>query len=125
MNVLLVEDDVVLLESTADALRRGGHTVATALDGEAALLRWEAEHPDLVLLDASLPKLDSWEVCGRIRREDSQVPIIVLVSRWEDPTRALDAGANDYLTKPFSARALLARIRPCLRRVRLPVAADH
>lgn len=117
MKVLLVDDDVDLLDLTTYALRREGYTVLAAIDGVQALHRWEAETPDLVLLDINLPKLNGLEVCRRIRRE-SETPIIMLTARdeEEDVLRGLQAGADDYVIKPFSARQLCARMKTVLRR---------
>jgi DNA-binding response OmpR family regulator len=91
--------------------------VSTAKDGEQALQRWEAERPDLVLLDGNLPKLDGFEVCRRIRHQ-ARTPIIMLTARDEeaDVVRGLQLGADDYVTKPFSTKQLTARMRAVLRR---------
>src|ERR671936_2548379 len=103
MKVLLVEDDIDLLDLLTYALRRDGYTVSTAQDGPQALQRWEAEQPDIVVLDVCLPKLDGFEVCRRIRHQ-AKTPIIMLTARdeEEDMVRGLQVGADDYLTKPFS-----------------------
>jgi DNA-binding response OmpR family regulator len=99
------------------ALRREGFTVATAMDGQQGLQRWEAERPDIILLDGNLPKLDGFEVCRRIRHA-SKTPIIMLTARDEeaDVLRGLQVGADDYVTKPFSAKLLTARMKTVLRR---------
>ncbi len=117
MKVLLVEDDVDLLDLTTYALRREGYTVLAAIDGQQALQRWEAEQPDIVLLDVNLPKLNGFEVCRRIRQE-SQTPVIMLTAQDEDEdvVRGLTLGADDYVTKPFSAKQLTARMKAVLRR---------
>ena len=117
MKVLVVEDDVDLLDLTTYALRREGYTVLAAVDGAQALHRWESEHPDFILLDVNLPKLNGFEVCRRIR-QDSETPIILLTARddEEDVVRGLHLGADDYITKPFSAKQLLARMKTVLRR---------
>jgi len=117
MKVLVVEDDVDLLDLTTYALRREGYTVLAAIDGQQALQRWEAEQPDIVLLDANLPKLNGFEVCRRIRQE-SQTPVIMLTAQdeEEDVVRGLTLGADDYVTKPFSAKQLTARMKAVLRR---------
>ena len=117
MKVLVVEDDVDLLDVTTYALRREGYTVLSAVDGQQALARWEAEQPDIVLLDVNLPKLNGFEVCRRIRHE-GQTPIIMLTSRdaEEDVIRGLALGADDYVIKPFSAKQLSARMKAVLRR---------
>jgi DNA-binding response OmpR family regulator len=119
MKVLVVEDDVDLLDLVIYALRREGFTAIPALDGAQALYQWEAENPDIILLDANLPKLNGFEVCRRIRHESS-TPIIMLTARddEEDIVRGLQLGADDYVTKPFSAKQLGARIKAVLRRSR-------
>lgn len=120
MKVLLVDDDVDLLDLMSYALRREGYTILTAADGQQALRRYEAEQPDIILLDANLPKLNGFEVCRRIRHA-SETPIIMLTSRdeEEDVLRGLQLGADDYVTKPFSPKQLVARMRTLLRRCRL------
>ena len=117
MKVLLVEDDADVLDVTTYALRREGYTVLAAVDGQQALARWEAERPDLVLLDVTLPKLNGFEVCRRIRHE-GETPIIMLTARREeeDVIRGLTLGADDYVTKPFSPRQLAMRMEAVLRR---------
>ena len=117
MKVLLVEDDADLLDLMTYALGREGYTVLTAMDGQQALKRWEDESPDVVLLDANLPKVDGFEVCRRIRH-DGTTPIIMLTARDEeaDVLHAFQLGADDYVIKPFSARQLAARMRAVLRR---------
>ena len=117
MKVLVVEDDADLLDLTTYALRREGYTVLSAVDGQQALARWEAEKPDIVLLDVNLPKLNGWEVCRRIRHEGG-TPVIMLTAQdeEEDVVRGLTLGADDYVTKPFSAKQLTARMKAVLRR---------
>ena len=119
MKVLVVDDDVDLLDLITYALRREGYTVLAAVDGAQALHRWESENPDIILLDVSLPKVNGFEVCRRIR-EDSETPIILLTARdeEEDIVRGLQLGADDYITKPFSAKQLSARMKAVLRRCR-------
>ena len=117
MKVLFADDDADLLDVTAYALRREGYEVLAASDGQRALARWEAERPDLVLLDVTMPKLTGFEVCRRIRLA-SDTPIIMLTARGEeeDVVRGLNLGADDYVTKPFSAKQLVARMEAALRR---------
>src|SRR5712691_3218705 len=117
MKVLVVDDDVDLLDLMTYALRREGYNVLAAVDGQQALQRWESENPDIVLLDGNLPKIDGFEVCRRIRHE-SKTPIIMLTARdeEEDILRGLQIGADDYVTKPFSAKQLTARMKAVLRR---------
>jgi DNA-binding response OmpR family regulator len=117
LKVLLVDDDADLLDLMTYALRREGFTVTTAIDGQQALQRWETEHPDIILLDGNLPKLDGFEVCRRIRH-GAKTPIIMLTARDDegDVLRGLQMGADDYVTKPFSAKLLTARMKTVLRR---------
>lgn len=118
--VLVVEDEPALVETLEYNLTRQGYEVCTATDGLAALEIARQEHPDLVVLDIMLPKLDGFEVCRILRREMS-VPILMLTARTDevDKVVGLEVGADDYLTKPFSMRELLARVKALLRRVRL------
>jgi len=117
--ILLVEDDPSIRESTAIGLRAAGFDVDTTSDGAAGLERWRAGNPDLVLLDVMLPRLDGLEVCREIRRE-STVPIVMLTARADtiDVVVGLEAGADDYVRKPFEMPELVARIRAALRRQR-------
>ena len=117
--ILLVEDDPSIREVTAIGLRAAGFEVDTAADGAAGLERWRQAGPDLVLLDVMLPRLDGLEVCREIRRE-STVPIVMLTARGDtiDVVVGLEAGADDYVKKPFEMPELVARIRAALRRRR-------
>jgi DNA-binding response OmpR family regulator len=117
LKILVVDDDLELLGLVAYALRQAGYLVVEASDGAAALAAFEREEPSLVVLDVNLPKLSGLEVCRKIR-ETSKVPVMMLTVRSaeEDQVQALDLGADDYLTKPFSPRTLLARVRALLRR---------
>ncbi|HEX3128246.1 MAG TPA: response regulator transcription factor [Thermoanaerobaculia bacterium] len=117
MKILVVDDDQELLGLVAYALRQASYMVVEASDGAAALATFEREEPSLVVLDVNLPKLSGLEVCRKIR-ESSGVPVMMLTVRSaeEDQVQALDLGADDYLTKPFSPRTLLARVRALLRR---------
>lgn len=117
MKALVVEDDMVLADVLAFTLRREGYEVLLAQDGEAALERFSAEKPSIVLLDLNLPKLDGAEVCRKIR-QSHDTPIIMLSVRDSDADviRGLEIGADDYLTKPFSPAQLLARMQAVLRR---------
>lgn len=116
--VLLADDDPMIVDPLALQLRREGFAVHIAIDGEDALAQARALQPDVVLLDVMMPKKQGWEVCRELRAE-SDVPIIMLTARGEEMDRilGLELGADDYLTKPFSARELIARIRAVLRRI--------
>lgn len=117
MKVLIVDDDLDLLRLIGFALRQAGYLVIEASDGLRALSVFDQEQPELVILDVNLPGLNGFEVCRRIR-ERSTTPIMMLTVRGteEDEVQGLDQGADDYLTKPFSPRSLLARVRALLRR---------
>jgi len=118
--VLLVEDEPTLVETLSYNLARQGYAVITAMDGRRALELARRELPDIILLDVMLPELDGIEVC-RILRQEMAVPIIMLTARDEeiDKVVGLEVGADDYITKPFSMRELMARVKANLRRVRL------
>ena len=118
--ILVVEDEPTLQETLAYNLTRQGYTVETAGDGQAAIDAARRQQPDLIVLDLMLPVLDGFEVC-RILRQDMNVPILMLTARDDEIDRVigLEMGADDYLTKPFSMREFLARVKAHLRRVRL------
>ena len=115
--ILLVEDEKTLAKALKFNLEKEGFRVEVAFDGEEALNAMSRKEPDLVILDLMLPKIDGYEVCRSIRRS-SDVPIIMLTARDEDIDKilGLELGADDYMTKPFNTRELLARIRAILRR---------
>lgn len=118
--VLVVEDEPVLLETLEYNLTRQGHAVYTASNGHQALQVARAQRPDAIVLDIMLPGIDGIEVC-RILRREMNVPILMLTARAEEVDKivGLEVGADDYMTKPFSMRELLARVKALLRRVRL------
>lgn len=117
MSILVVEDEQDLSDLLSYILRRSGHEVLAAYDGESALRLWREHHPSLVLLDVGIPQKNGWEVCSAIRSE-SATPIMILsgADSEEDIIHGLELGAEDYVTKPFSPRLLQARIRTLLRR---------
>jgi two-component system KDP operon response regulator KdpE len=119
--ILIVDDEPNIIGTVAPLLRARGYDVLSAMSGRSALEAAERDKPDLIVLDLGLPDMDGVEVCLLVRRTSS-VPIIVLSARGAegDKVRALDAGADDYVTKPFGADELLARIRATLRRVENP-----
>ncbi len=116
--ILVVDDEPNILATITPLLRGRGYDVLTATTGHAALEAVHRDAPDLVILDLGLPDLDGVEVCTRIR-ESRTTPIVVLSARGgeNDKVRALDAGADDYVTKPFGTEELLARVRVALRRI--------
>ena len=117
MKILVVEDDLSLSDVLAFTLRRAGYEIVTAFDGVAALQIWQAEKPDLIVLDLNLPKLDGLAVCRQIRSQ-AQTPIIILSVRDSDEAvvKGLELGADDYVVKPFSPNQLVARIKAVSRR---------
>jgi len=117
MKVLLVDDDLDLLSVTSFALQQAGLVVVKASDGVAALEVFESEKPDIAVLDINMPRMNGFELAQKLRQK-SQIPLLMLTVRSEeqDVVRALSLGADDYITKPFSPRILVARIRALLRR---------
>jgi DNA-binding response OmpR family regulator len=120
MKILIVDDDPDLLSLVGFALSQSGFVVVKAADVTTALRVFAAEAPDLALLDINLPGGSGFDICEAIRKQ-SRIPVMMLTARGEeeDLVRALDLGADDYLTKPFSPRTLLARVRALLRRAGL------
>lgn len=117
MKVLVVDDDRVLADVVSFTLRREGYQIIQAHDGEAALQRWANEQPDLIILDVNMPKMDGFAVLERIRAKDN-TPILLLSVRGEeaDIVGGLNLGADDYITKPFSPKQLVARVQAIMRR---------
>jgi len=118
--ILIVEDEPTLLETLTYNLQRQGYDVVTATDGWGAIRQAREETPDLIVLDVMLPGIDGFEVC-RILRKEMNTPILMLTARADevDKVVGLEVGADDYMTKPFSLREFLARVKALLRRVRL------
>src|SRR6188508_1927571 len=118
--VLVVDDEATLVDTIRYNLRREGFDVQVASDGNEALKLARATTPDLVVLDLMLPGIDGLEVCRQLRR-DSTVPILMLTAKDDeiDKIVGLEVGADDYMTKPFSMRELMARVRAMLRRSRM------
>ena len=116
--VLLVEDDSALALGLCDSLEFEGFRVVHAKTGREGVTAARDEHPDCIILDLMLPDTNGYQVCTEVRRFDSRVPIVMLTARSQeaDKIRGLDAGADDYVTKPFSIGELVARIRAMLRR---------
>jgi DNA-binding response OmpR family regulator len=117
MKTLIVDDDRTLADVLAFTMRREGYEILLAYDGKMAIQRWMEEDPDLIILDVNLPVLDGFEVCAQIRKTSS-TPILLLTVRddEDDIVRGLKLGADDYITKPFSPRQLVARVQAILRR---------
>ena len=123
--ILVVDDDTTVSEVVARYLERDGYAVETVADGRRALERALAEPPDLVVLDLMLPGMDGLDVCRRLRAL-APVPIVILTARGQEADRivGLELGADDYVSKPFSTKELVARVRAVLRRARGPLAAQ-
>jgi DNA-binding response OmpR family regulator len=119
--VLVVDDEPKIVQLARDYLEHAGFAVSAAFDGKAALATARAEHPDLVVLDLGLPELDGLDVARALRAESS-VPILMLTGRSEESDKlvGLELGADDYVTKPFSPKELVARVRAVLRRAARP-----
>src|ERR1041384_1063686 len=118
--ILIIEDEAPMRTALADLLASENYRVLTAADGESGLKRALEEKPDLILLDIMMPRLDGYAVCAELRRLENPVPVLMLTAKGqvEDRVTGLDAGADDYLVKPFSTEELLARVRALLRRTR-------
>ena len=122
--ILVVEDDPAILRGLTDNLKCESYEVLTATDGETGYRLIREKNPELIILDLMLPKLSGYELCRKLRAEGVTTPILMLTARGEEADRVLglDLGADDYVTKPFSVRELLARIRAILRRMHPPQA---
>ncbi len=119
--ILIIEDDPAMLRGLSDNCRFAGYNVETAADGESGLQAALSLRPDLILLDIMLPKINGYEICRLVRKEKLDMPIIMLTAKGEesDIVLGLNLGADDYVSKPFSIRELLARIEAFLRRRRI------
>jgi DNA-binding response OmpR family regulator len=117
--ILIVEDETPMRTALADLFASENYRVLTAADGESGLSRALDEKPDLIVLDVMMPKLDGFALCAELRRLANDVPVLMLTAKGqiEDRVTGLDAGADDYLVKPFSSVELLARVRALLRRM--------
>jgi DNA-binding response OmpR family regulator len=122
--ILIIEDDLALLRGLKDNFLEEGYTVSTATDGETGDRMIREEGPDLVILDLMLPKMSGYEVCRLVRDKGITTPILMLTARGEEADRVLglDLGADDYVSKPFSIREVLARVRALVRRAHPPTA---
>jgi two-component system alkaline phosphatase synthesis response regulator PhoP len=118
--ILVVDDEIYIVHILEFSLTMEGYSILTASDGEEALRVIDSEHPDLVVLDIMMPKLDGYEVCRRLRQDEQfcDLPVILLSAKGRpiDREAGLEAGADDYITKPFSPRKLLEKIRELLER---------
>jgi DNA-binding response OmpR family regulator len=125
--VLVIDDDAALLDVLSLSLEEAGYAVLTARDGAAGLSAVRARAPDLVLTDVNLPRMDGFTLCRTLRAEGNSVPLIVLTSRDDeiDESLGFELGADDYVSKPFSTRVLLARIASLLRRDSLRARGPH
>ncbi|MEO1050615.1 MAG: response regulator transcription factor [Bacteroidota bacterium] len=121
-NILIVEDEPNMRQGLKDNLEFEGHTVDLAEDGDAGLEKIQTNNYDLVLLDVMLPKVSGFDVCKKVRKNGLEIPIILLTAKGEeiDKVLGLELGADDYITKPFSLRELMARIKAVLRRTKQP-----
>ncbi len=120
--ILVVEDDPAILRGLTDNLKFESHEVLAAGDGETGYRLIQEKKPDLIILDLMLPKLSGYELCRRVRSEGLDTPVLILTARGGEADRVLglDLGADDYVSKPFSVRELLARVRALLRRAHPP-----
>jgi DNA-binding response OmpR family regulator len=121
--ILVIDDEPHILLGLRDALTFEGYRVVTATNGKEGLALSRAERPNVVLLDLMLPDMNGYQICEELRRQDAFVPVIMLTAKSQeaDKIRGLDAGADDYVTKPFSVGELVARIRALFRRTARPI----
>ena len=126
MNILLVEDDWLLADGLVNALKREGFTVNHVTDGSLAITHILAQPPDIVILDLGLPGIDGMTVLKEIRKKNVSLPVLILSARelLHDKITGLDSGADDYLTKPFEPKELMARLRVLERRISTPNTAE-
>lgn len=123
IKILVIEDEESILMPLEDNLRLEGYEVSSAKDGQQGLSMAQEHHYDLIILDIMLPKMDGFEVCRRLRQDKVMTPILMLTAKSQEVDRVLglELGADDYVTKPFSSRELLARVKAILRRVKEPL----
>ena len=123
--VLIVEDETNIVDILSFNLEREGYDTIEAYDGQTGLQLAREQNPDLILLDLMLPKMNGFDVCRRLREEGCSTPIIMLTAREEeaDKVQGLELGADDYITKPFAMRELMARVKANIRRAHMPAAA--
>ena len=116
--ILIIEDDRILQQGLAETLQFHGYKTFSAGDGLAGLKMYGQHHPDLIVLDIALPGVDGYEICKQVRRRDEKTPILMLTARDRENDKLLgfELGADDYLTKPFSIKELVARVQALLKR---------
>ena len=122
--VLIVEDEKNIVDILRFNLQREGYRTVEAYDGADGLEKARSENPDIILLDVMLPKMIGFDVCRTLRDEGNNVPVIILTAREEDKVLGLEIGADDYITKPFSMRELIARVGANIRRTAMNAAAS-
>ena len=125
--ILVIEDDPAILRGLGEALKRESYEVATAADGETGYRLVREKSPDLVILDLMLPKLSGYEICRKMRSDGLNTPIMMLTARGDEGDRVLglDLGADDYVSKPFSLRELMARVRALSRTIQVIVTSQQ
>ena len=125
--ILIVEDEKNIVDILRFNLQREGYDTVEAYDGKAGLSLARSVKPDLILLDVMLPKMNGFDVCQTLRQEGDNVPVIILTAREEeaDKVLGLEIGADDYITKPFSMRELIARVKANIRRTAMAASTDH